>query len=456
MQKTILRNLLYNKDYFSKVFPYLKKEHFDVETQSKIFEKMHEHFFEYDTPPTTKEIALKIKNDAILSSEQKSETIDELKSTVSSEEIENETFVMNETEKFIKRREMVDAIYKSATIIEKDEPFENVLGFIQKALEISFNYDTGMDYKDSTLDRFEYYHQKIKGITCGIPSIDEALDGGFRDKTLSIIAGPSHSGKSAMLVACAAQAAINNKNVLFLTLEMSEMEIAKRVDSNLMDYPANDFSKMSKTEYIKKFSEIEDYVGKLKIKEFPAGYMDTLKLQALMNDLEMEDGFKPDIVFVDYLTLMSSSRITLSAAGGMYSYYKYIAEELHGFSKQNDLPVVSATQLNRTAFGNLEADASSISDSMGIFMTADNVLALLSTEEMVNDNKIMGKWLKNRNSGYLGNNIIGVDFSKMKFFDIVDEFNQTQNNIENSPLIGNDIILGNTNMNMDSDPFGFG
>lgn len=418
MEKTILRNLLTDGDYFSKVFTYLKDEHFQGVAESTIFHKISEYYKEYSVQPTAKEIGLGIKGDSLIQSDVKTIAIEGFKSILTEDNVSNPKFLIDETEKYIKKIEMVEAIYKSATVIEKNEPFENVLGFIQSALEMNFDYDTGIDYKDSTEDRYEYYVQCLSGILMGIPSLDNALDGGLRKKTLNIIAGPSHSGKSAMLVASAASAAIKGNNVLFLTLEMPEMEIGKRVDSNLMNFPANDMKTLTKEQYVEKFKAIEPYVGNLKIKEYPAGYMDTLKLQALMNDLETESDFKPDLVVIDYLTLMSSSRITLANAGGNYQYYKYIAEELHGFSKINDVPVLSAAQLNRTAIGNLEADASSISDSLGIFMTADNVLALLSNEQMVIDKKIMAKWLKNRNSGKLETSIIGSDFATMRFFDI--------------------------------------
>jgi len=444
MEKTILKYLLTDGDYFSKVFSYLNESHFSNLSEKTIFKKISDYYSKYATKPSAKEIGLGIKNDDKIPNELKTPTLEDFKSIVLTEDIKNAEFIIDETEKYIKKIEMVNAIYKSAEVIEKSEPFENVLGFIQKALEINFDYDTGTDYKSSAEERFEYYVQTMTGILMGITSIDNSLDGGLRKKTLTVIAGPSHSGKSAMLVAAAANAAIKKSNILFLTLEMPEMEIGKRIDSNLLNIPANDIKTMQRSDYLQKIKDIEQYVGNIKIKEYPAGYMDTLKLQSLMNDLKSEDGFIPDMIVVDYLTLMASSRISLANAGGNYQYYKYIAEELHGFSKLHDVPILTAAQLNRSAIGNLEADASSISDSLGIFMTADNVLALLSNEQMVGDNKIMTKWLKNRNSGKLESNVIGVDFGTMRFFDINENEAQNFNNLV-QPLIpqGNSVINRN-------------
>jgi replicative DNA helicase len=127
---------------------------------------------------------------------------------------------------------------------------------------------------------------------------------------------------------------------------MSEEETAKRIDANILDIDINELPKVSEDEIINKFNKVKDNFGELIIKEYPAGTFNTLHLEALLNELENK-GFIPDVVMIDYLGLMASSRTTLQKAGGTYMYVKTIAEECHGFAKKYNLPVVSAAQLNR-------------------------------------------------------------------------------------------------------------
>lgn len=231
---------------------------------------------------------------------------------------------------------------------------------------------------------------------------------------------------SVALVNTAASNVIKGKDVLFLTLEMTEEEIGKRIDSNILDINTNDFWKTNLKEFQQKFSTISGNLGKLVIKEYPAGTFNTLKLEAFLNEIKKESDFSPEIICIDYLTLMASSRTTLAKSGGTYSYYKLISEELHGFAKQHDVKIVTAAQLGRGAFGNMEADMSSISDSIGIIQTADTVIALLSSENLKANNQMVMKMLKNRNTGRLESVMVTTDFPKMKFFDFDGEADLAQ------------------------------
>lgn len=347
MENIILKNLIENNDYFGKVYPHMKSTHFKTLENSELFKIVQEYVIKYDAKPSFKEMSLIIKQSNTIQDSMKPSVIEQFKVIVRDSPIENYDFLLQETEKYIQKIELVDAIYESANIIETDQPFEGVLGCVEKALAVTFDYDTGMQYNGSAEDRYEYYHSNEETVGTGTKTIDKELNGGFSKKSLNVIVAPSHGGKSAYGVSVAAAMLLQKKDVLFLTLEMPEYEIGKRIDSNLLNHPANDLWKLSKDEYIGKMKKMEPNIGRFVIKEYPAGEMSVLKMKALMNELETEDGFKPDAVVIDYLTLMASSRVTLAQAGGNYQYYKAIAEELHGFCKKEDMPVVTFGQLNR-------------------------------------------------------------------------------------------------------------
>jgi len=347
MENIILKHIVESNDYFGKVYPHLKSSHFKTLENSELFKIIQGYVIKYDTKPSFKEMSLIIKQSNEIQDSLKPSVISQFKKIVQDSPLDNYDFLLGETEKYIQKIELVDAIYESANIIENDKPFEGVLGCVEKALAVTFDYDTGMEYNTNADSRYEYYHNNEETVKTGTNTIDKELNGGFSKKSLNVIVAPSHGGKSAYGVSVTAAMMLQKKNVLFLTLEMPEYEIGKRIDSNLINHPANELWKLSKEEYISKIKKIEPSCGKLIIKEYPAGEMSVLKMKALMNELESEDGFKPDAVVIDYLTLMASSRVTLAQSGGNYQYYKAIAEELHGFCKKEDMPVVTFGQLNR-------------------------------------------------------------------------------------------------------------
>ncbi|MCK5536534.1 MAG: hypothetical protein KAI79_06890 [Bacteroidales bacterium] len=176
-------------------------------------------------------------------------------------------------------------------------------------------------------------------------------------------------------------------------------------------------------------AEVTKYAGQMKIKEYSAGTFNTIKLKSIMTEMKTE-GFVPDVIVIDYLTLMSSSRTTMAQAGGTYAYYKLIAEELHGFAKTFDIPVVTAAQLNRGSYDNLEAGLDSIADSLGVIQTADTVVAILSNGQLREMNQAILKFLKNRNTGMLSSHLVGVDFNVMRFTDLDEGFDKQKDAID--------------------------
>ena len=99
-----------------------------------------------------------------------------------------------------------------------------------------------------------------------------------------------------------------------------------------------------------------------------------------------------------------------------------IAEELRGLAVEYNLPVVSATQVNRSAYGSSDVELTDTSESFGLPATADFMFALVSTEELEEMNQLMVKQLKNRYNDPTINRrfIIGVDRAKMRLYDVDD------------------------------------
>ena len=426
MQDIILRNLLDDKEYYQKVYPHLKVKHFNSIESQELFKMMQSYTAEFSDQPKKKEIGIMLKNSAKLDDKIKESTINYYKSILTDDKVENKEFLSVETEKYIQKIEMTEAILSSADVITKNGEFEQVLGFVTDALKIRFDTNVGMNYKDSLEHRLEYYHKKSFGLTSGLETIDKILGGGFKPKTLNVLGAPSHVGKSMGLISIAAAQALKKKKVLFIPLEMSEEEIGKRLDSNVLDVNSNDINSIELDEFRKKFNQIKDLLGETIIKEYPAGILSTFKIEALLDSLAL-DGFIPDVLVIDYLTLMASSRVTMAQAGGGYAYYKAIAEELHGLAKKYNIPVITAAQLNRSAYGNKEAGLETIADSLGIVQTADVFIAMISDDVLKENKRMYWKFLKNRNTGILKSQLVGVDNTRARFFDIEEDMETSKN-----------------------------
>lgn len=424
MENTVLQTLMKSEEYFGKSYSFLKEEHFQSVENSTIFAEIQKFTNEHSIKPTMKDIGIQIKNSGAISSQLKISTIAKFKAIATEEPITNIKPFLKNTNQWVQKLELKKAIFAAADIITKDEAFDPIVGMITDALKINFDTEIGMKYLESIKDRIEYYKQKQHGLTTGITSIDRALGGGVFDKTLNVLLAPSHAGKTVGLISIAAHNVLKGKNVLFVTLEMPEEQIGLRIDANIMDISTHDFKTMPAEDIEKQFNSVKPVLGKLVIKEYAAGVFNTLMLESLLNDLKNEHGISFDMIAIDYLTLMASSRTTLAKSGGTYAYYKLIAEELHGFSKTcpnnkgyEGLPIITASQLNRSAYGNIDAGLESVADSLGIIQTADVAILFISSDQMKETNQMIWKFGKNRNTGQLDNIMVKTDFPKMRFTD---------------------------------------
>ena len=225
----------------------------------------------------------------------------------------------------------------------------------------------------------------------------------------------------------ASAALMQGRNVLYVTLEMAEEKIAERIDANCLNINIKDLTDVPQVMFRSKISDLQRKTkGKLIIKEYPTASAHAGHFRSLLNDLTLKKQFKPDIIFIDYLNICASVRYK-GAIVNSYTYVKAIAEELRGLACEFDLPIVSATQTTRSGYGNSDVDLTDTSESFGLPATADLMFALISTDELEAENKIMVKQLKNRYNDLTANRkfVVGIDRARMKLFD-ADESDQNQ------------------------------
>ena len=228
-------------------------------------------------------------------------------------------------------------------------------------------------------------------------------------------------GKTMFMTHCAAHHLTLGKNVLYLTMEMSEERIAERIDANLMDVTIDDLKELPKDAYEKKMVRIKGgTTGKLIVKEYPTAAAGSAHFRHLLQELRIKKSFKPDVIYVDYLNICSSARMKMGGAVNSYMYIKAIAEELRGLAVEFDVPIISATQSNRGAYNSSDVGLDNTSESFALPATADFMFALISTEDLEGLNQILVKQLKNRYDDPSSNRkfVIGVNKAKMKFYDV--------------------------------------
>lgn len=418
IQQTIIRNLLSNEEYLRKVIPFLKKEYFEAEYKN-VFNEIVSFVSKYNKLPTKETLTLDMTNNGSF------EPAAELVNLVFTPEKVNDDWLIDNTEKWCQDRAIYLAIMESINIIDgKHQSLtkQALPEILSDALGVCFDTNVGHDYIDNSDDRFEFYHTIEDRLPFDLENFNAITKGGLPNKTLNVALAGTGVGKSLFMCHVGAGALMQGKNVLYITMEMSEERIAERIDANLFNLPIDQLEKLNKQMFDNKIAKIaQKNIGKLIVKEYPTGAAHTGHFRALINELKLKKDFMPDIIFIDYLNICSSSRMKgLGGSINTYSYIKSIAEEMRGLAVEFNVPIMTATQTTRSGFSNTDVGLEDTSESFGLPATADLMFALVSTEELDKLGQIMVKQLKNRYNDptYKKRFVVGVDRAKMRLYDV--------------------------------------
>ena len=425
IERTTLSNLVYNEPYARKVLPFIKPEYFSNRHERVVFEEINKFMEKYGNQPTKEALSIELDNRKDLNDDE-FKSIQTIVETLSDAQVDMQ-WLVDTTEKFCKDKAVYNAILNGIQIIEgkdKEHTAEAIPSILSEALAVAFDQNVGHDYVEDGENRYEFYHKKEEKLEFDLEYFNKITKGGIPQKTLNIALAGTGVGKSLFMCHMAASTLMQGKNVLYITLEMAEERIAERIDANLMNITMDDLHELPKKMFTDRLSKIQTKTnGKLIIKEYPTASAHTGHFRSLIKELALKKSFKPDVIFIDYLNICSSSRFKGNANVGSYFYIKAIAEELRGLAVENNVPIMSATQTTRGGYANSDVGLEDTSESFGLPATADLMFALISTEELESLNQIMVKQLKNRynDPGTNKRFVVGIDRARMKLYDCEQE-----------------------------------
>jgi replicative DNA helicase len=422
--------------FFNKCFNLLKSDYFKTIGNKEVFKLLKKYYAEYKERPS--EVALVTMVKDVPNAELRKTIVESLKNISKTDLNSNTDFMCNETVRFIK-----DSIYYksleigSEGLMNKDESkIKKAQSLVEEMSKIQIDSDLGLDFDDINA-QIEYYSKREFGIKTHLKTVNKRIGSGFLPGTLNVILAAQGVGKSLLMCDFISGMLQNNKNVLMVSLEMSPNEMMKRIQANVFDIGVNTFRDLSKTDVeisaLERAPTTKDDIlnayqkykmqgscGKLFVKEYPAGSFSALMLADLVDKFRVEKGITFDIIFIDYLGIMKSDLV--SANAGLYSYVKSISEEVRAQAVKLGVPIVSASQLNRSAINKVDGvDNSAVSDSYGTNATADLMMFILQNEAMKEKSEVLVKFTKNRYTGITDSFMLDIDYQKMRFSDPIGE-----------------------------------
>jgi len=199
---------------------------------------------------------------------------------------------------------------------------------------------------DRAMDRYILLHEKEAGvaISTGIKDLDKKLGGGLYSGEVTILAGRTSMGKTAMLQ-CIANNVSLSMPVLFCSGEMSidsliDRDMAGLAGMSVDDIRLGGYDEETFTQILAKIPEMEQ--NQVYHMESGRGfYLTTSSIYQLGYELKIRQGL--GLIVVDYLGLMADTK-----GQNENERLGHITRKLKQIAKELEVPLLVAHQLNRS------------------------------------------------------------------------------------------------------------
>ena len=415
-QKLLIEYLLANPALWSAVQPVLEPERFDKELGLVIAYAL-DHQDSYHTLPSLEMI--------------EAETGVMLKGKDDATDEQRMKWVIDQTEKHCRLAAVTNAVEEAAANLHNNE-YGDIVEKMKAAVMVGLNRDLGINYfADPRTRLLNLMNHSVK--PTGFRDLDYHLFGGIDVGGLNIVAANSGVGKSYFLLNVGMNFVQRGEFVAYLSLELSEELLAKRLDSMMTGIEGR--------EILDNIDKVVDGLtmvhrncgsGMMHFKYMPTG--STVRdIEAWLKELMILYGRKPDLLIVDYLDLLhpDNTKVDLN---NLWLKDKYVAEKLRAVCSEYKMCCFTAAQLNRGAVQAEEADQSQIAGGISKINTADIVLALRVSQEAREKGYVELTFLKTRNSSGVGKTIrLNADKGTVRYSDRAQE---EKPNVRSAPRPG--------------------
>ncbi|RVU00885.1 replicative DNA helicase [Mucilaginibacter limnophilus] len=389
LEEAVLGALMLEKDALSSVIDILKPEVFYVEAHQKIFQSIR-LLFERTSPVDILTVTAQLRQQGELEMIGGAYYITQLTNRVASAaNIEYHARII--IQKYIQREliristEVINDAYQDTT---------DVLDLLDKAEKNLFDIAQNNLRRDSrkmddlmheTLKEIEALKDKkdgLTGVASGFTELDR-MTSGWQKSDLVIIAARPAMGKTAFVLSCARNAAVDfSKPVVVFSLEMSSVQLVNRLVSGEAQIEQEKIRKGNLEPW--EWEQIHSRVGKLEqapliIDDTPA--LNIFEFRAKCRRLKSQHDIQ--LIIIDYLQLMHG-KADNKGGGNREQEIGSISRALKSVAKELNVPVIALSQLSRAVEnrpgGSKRPMLSDLRESGSIEQDADMVLFLYRPE----------------------------------------------------------------------------
>ena len=381
-QLKIIAALIKDKAFLQQIFDILIPSYFDSEANAWIVEVIMKYYIEYKTIPTLE--VFKVKALELTSEPLKMSIVESLKDILRYVEAEDLEFVKTECVSFCKNQCIKTAIIESVDLLKTGD-YDNIKRKVDNAMKAGADQNIGLDYLKDIRLRYEIDPRET--IPTPWPAFNELVDGGIGKGELIVFVAGAGAGKSTSMINVGAHLLKLGKTVVHYTLELYEPYVAQRYDSVVTGIAtANLKYNLDEVEH-----ELSKIKGNLILRHYPTKSASVNTLKAHLDKLIMQ-GIKPDVVIVDYADLLRAAKSKEKIHEELETTY----EDLRGLAGEYKLPVITASQSNRSGYESEIITGDQVASSFSKIMIGDIIISLArkTTDKIAGTGRV--HFIKNR------------------------------------------------------------
>jgi len=361
-QTKVISALLTDKPFLQNVNDVLTDDYFTNSAHKWVINEVLKYYQKYHCPPTMDVLKVEMKK---LENEVLQVSIKEqLKEAYRSSDESDLTYVKQEFTNFCKNQQLKKALLNSVDLLKAGD-YDSIRILVDNALRSGQDKNIGHEYNKDTESR--YREEERVPIPTPWEEINTLLQGGLGEGDFGLIFGNPGGGKSWSLVALGAYAVQAGFNVIHYTLELGENYVGRRYDSYFTQIPVNKIIK-HKNQVGEVTSELP---GELIIKEYPMGKASMSTIESHIKKC-IDLDFKPDLIIIDYVDLLSSKRKNRERKEEIDDIYT----STKGLARELKLPIWSVSQVNRAGAKDNIIEGDKAAGSYDKMMIADFAISL--------------------------------------------------------------------------------
>ena len=341
-QQQLIKSIIEDKKFGDVIIDVLESKYFDNNSFKFIMENIKELYLSYNKVPNYETLAQKIMSEGG-NKDVNRPHIDTLESIKNLEK--NDEFVKDKSLNFCRQQNLKKELKVIQSIIDNGEfeSYNKIEQKIQKALQVGIMNDTVVDVFHNIDDALEKDYRLP--IRTGIVGLDNVLKGGLGRGELGVILAPTGTGKTTLITKFANTAYNDGFNVLQIFFEDNEGQI-KRKHYTIWSGIAPDEQPEFKEEVLFAVREQQERsTGSLKLSKLPSDNITISEIKSKIRKM-ISEGFKPDLVLIDYVDCISPER---SINGEEWKGEGSIMRSLESMTSEFNIAIWTATQGNRSS-----------------------------------------------------------------------------------------------------------